>query len=111
MKRLGNEDCSKIAKFWAKTTSHGHRSTLNDDSDILKKVITGDESWVYDYDIKTKAQSSRFATTEEMKENRKTKQELCCDTKHAHFRSVSRIGKNAGISVFYLSGVNLKRTR
>ena len=30
------ENCSKIAKFWAKTTSH-----------LLKKVITGDESWVY----------------------------------------------------------------
>ena len=31
--------------------------TLNDDSDFLKKVITGDESYVYGYDIETKAQS------------------------------------------------------
>ena len=27
----------------------------NDDPDVLKKVITGDESWVYGYDIETKA--------------------------------------------------------
>ena len=33
-------------------------ATFNDDSDLLKKVITGNESWVYGYDIETKAQSS-----------------------------------------------------
>ena len=31
---------------------------FNGDKDLHKKVITGDESWVYDYDIKTKVQSS-----------------------------------------------------
>ena len=30
---------------------------FNDDSDLLKKVITGNESWEYGYDIETKAQS------------------------------------------------------
>ena len=30
-------------------------ATFNDDPDLLKKVITGDKSWVYGYDIKTKA--------------------------------------------------------
>ena len=34
-------------------------TTFSDDSDLLKKVITGDKSWVYGYDIETKAQSSR----------------------------------------------------
>lgn len=29
---------------------------INYDPDFLKKVITGDESWVYGYDIETKAQ-------------------------------------------------------
>ena len=29
--------------------------TFNDDPDLLKKVITGDESWLYEYDIETKA--------------------------------------------------------
>ena len=49
------EVCSKIAKFWTKTKSHGHRSgDANDDPDLLKKV-TGDGSWVYGgYDIETK---------------------------------------------------------
>ena len=26
---------------------------LNDDPDLLKKVVTGDESWVYGYDLET----------------------------------------------------------
>ena len=41
---------------------------------LLKKVITGDELWVYGYDIEILAQSFRFATIEEIKE--KSKQEL-----------------------------------
>ena len=28
---------------------------FNDDLDLLKKVTTGDESWVYGYDIETKS--------------------------------------------------------
>ena len=31
---------------------------VNDNPDFLKRVITGDESWMYGYDIETKAQSS-----------------------------------------------------
>ena len=27
---------------------------FNDDQDLLKKVITGDESWVYGYNIETR---------------------------------------------------------
>ena len=34
-------------------------TTLNDDPDLLKKVITGDELWVYGNDIETKTQSSQ----------------------------------------------------
>ena len=56
--RCGSEDCSKIAKFWAITMLHGHSSGDVDDPDLLKKVITSDEWWVYGYDIETKAQSS-----------------------------------------------------
>ena len=33
--------------------------TFNDDPDLLKNVITVDESWVYGYDIETKTQSSQ----------------------------------------------------
>ena len=31
-------------------------TTLNDDLDLLKVNITGGESWVYGYNIETKAQ-------------------------------------------------------
>ena len=37
---------------------------VNDDPDFVKKVITGDESWVYGYDVETKAQSSQWKHTE-----------------------------------------------
>ena len=32
--------------------------TFNDDPDLLKNVITGDEVWLYGYNIEIKAQSS-----------------------------------------------------
>ena len=38
-------------------------TTFNDDPDLLKKVITGNESWVYGYAIKTK--SSQWKRPEE----------------------------------------------
>ena len=38
--------------------------TANNDPDFLKKVITGDESWVYGYDPETKAQSSQWKSPE-----------------------------------------------
>ena len=37
---------------------------INDDLDLLKKVITGDESWIYSYDVGTKAPSSQWKHTE-----------------------------------------------
>ena len=46
-------------------------TTFNDDPDLLKKVITSDESWIYGCIIENKAQSIRFATIEEIKEKSK----------------------------------------
>ena len=40
-------------------------SKFNDNPDLLKKVKTDDESWVYGYDIETKAQSSQWKRPEE----------------------------------------------
>ena len=34
--------------------------TANKDPDFPRKVITGDESWAYDYDPETKAHSSKW---------------------------------------------------
>ena len=42
-----------------------HLRNFNDDPDLLKKVITDAESWVYGYDIETKAQSSQCKRPEE----------------------------------------------
>ncbi|XP_029665557.1 uncharacterized protein LOC115236955 [Formica exsecta] len=38
---------------------------VNDDPELLKRVITGDETWVYGYDVETKAQSSQWKLPEE----------------------------------------------
>lgn len=34
--------------------------SVRDDPNVLQRVITGDESWVYGYDVETKAQSPRL---------------------------------------------------
>ena len=39
--------------------------TFKADSDLLKKIITGDKSWLYGYDIETKAQSFKQKRPEE----------------------------------------------
>ena len=44
---------------------------FNDDSDLLKKVTTGDESGMYAYYIDTKAQSSQWKRPEERKDQKK----------------------------------------
>jgi hypothetical protein len=36
----------------------------NDNKDLLKNVITGDEMWVYGYDIETKQQSSHWKSVD-----------------------------------------------
>ena len=42
-------------------------TAFKDDPDLLKKVITGDESWVYDYGTETKDQLSLWERSEERK--------------------------------------------
>ncbi|XP_014476037.1 PREDICTED: putative uncharacterized protein FLJ37770, partial [Dinoponera quadriceps] len=34
--------------------------SVRDDPNLLQRVITGDESWVYGYDVETKVQSSQW---------------------------------------------------
>ena len=38
--------------------AQGMLTTFNKNRDLLKKVITGEESWLYGYDIEIKTQSS-----------------------------------------------------
>ena len=39
-------------------------ATFNDDPDLFKMIITGDQSYVYAYDIESKAQSSQLKSPE-----------------------------------------------
>ena len=36
-------------------------TTFKDNPDLLKRVLTNDEPWVYGYDIETKAQWKEFS--------------------------------------------------
>ena len=58
---------------------------------------------------KLKTEEETEATIEEIKE--KSKQELFWRYQKSRFRSVSRIGKNTGISVLCLKGVTFKGIR
>jgi len=42
------------------TVSHELFDRSNADENFLKNVITGDETWVYGYDVETKMQSSQW---------------------------------------------------
>ena len=64
--------------------------SVRDDPNLLQAVITGDESWVYGYDVETKAQSSQWKLPHEPRP--KSKKELIKITKY-DFLSASRIGK------------------
>ena len=48
-------------------------TTFNDNPDLLKKVITGDESWVQGYNIDTKTQSSQWKRPKEPRPKRQVK--------------------------------------
>ena len=60
--------CAKFISKLLTTDQKGLRSEIaqdtlemvSDDENVLKKVITGDESWVYGYDPETKQQCSQW---------------------------------------------------
>ena len=46
---------------------------VSDDENVLKKVITSDESWVYGYDPETKQQSSQWKRPDEPRSKKHVK--------------------------------------
>ena len=42
-------------------------TTFNDDSGVHKMIISGNELWVFGYDIETEAQTSQWKRSEESK--------------------------------------------
>ena len=71
IKRAASKTVPELLNFEQKQRRMGITqeilTTFNDDSDLLKNFISGDESWIYGYDIETKAQSARFTTIDEIK--------------------------------------------
>ena len=78
MNRAAAKIASKLRNFQQKQhcmeIGQEMLTNFNDDPNLLKKVITDDKSRGYGNDIESKAQSSGFATIEEIKE--KLKHEL-----------------------------------
>ena len=69
MKRAAKKIFPKLLNFEQKQrcmdVAQEMLTMFNDNPDLLKKVITGDESWVYGYDIEIKAQLSQWKRPEE----------------------------------------------
>ncbi|GAB1860480.1 Histone-lysine n-methyltransferase setmar-like protein [Camponotus japonicus] len=69
MKRVSAKFVPKLLNFDQKSRrmsiSQEMLNDVNDDPDLLKRVITGDETWVYGYDVETKAQSSQWKQSDE----------------------------------------------
>ena len=64
---MKREDCSRIAKFWVNTMSHGHRSGDVDDVQRLPRFAQrGHNLWrIIGYDIEANAQLSQWKHPEE----------------------------------------------
>ena len=69
MKRVAEKFVPKVLNFQHEqhrvTIAEQMLADVADDPDLLKRVITGDETWVYGYDVETKAQSSQWQFPEE----------------------------------------------
>ena len=78
--------------------------TFNNDPDLLKKVIIGDESWVYGYDIETKSQSFQWkAFCYDWRDKRKIETGAVGDTKKRVSEVFQGLEKNTAISVRIIS--------
>jgi hypothetical protein len=55
---------SREQKEFRADVAQGFLETANSDPDFLKKFMTGDESWIYDYEPETETQSSQWKSPE-----------------------------------------------
>ncbi|VEN48079.1 unnamed protein product [Callosobruchus maculatus] len=64
MSRIAAKFVPKLLNFDQKqhrvNIAHEMLESVRDDPNVLQRVITGDELWVYGYDVETKAQSSQW---------------------------------------------------
>lgn len=64
MKRVAAKFVPKLLNFEQKQrrmeVAQESLNEVNNDAELLKRLITGDETWVYGYDVETKVQSSQW---------------------------------------------------
>lgn len=69
MRRVAAKMIPKLLNFqqkqYRKEVAQQMLNDVENDPELLKRVITGDESWVYGYDVETKTQSSQWKTKSE----------------------------------------------
>ncbi|UYV81684.1 hypothetical protein LAZ67_20001963 [Cordylochernes scorpioides] len=58
--------------------------SVRDDPNLLQRVVTGDEAWVYGYDVETKAQSSQWKLPHEPSPKKRAKFEAWCIMSSCH---------------------------
>ena len=74
--------CSAFADRRTKTEPRHSQELLdrsNTDENFLKNVITGDETWVYGYDVETKVQSSQWVRKSSPRPKKSTSLSLRCE--------------------------------
>ncbi|UYV64848.1 hypothetical protein LAZ67_3002154 [Cordylochernes scorpioides] len=54
--------------------------SVRDDPNLLQRVITGDEAWVYGYDVETKAQSSQWKLPHEPRPKKSAPSSVECES-------------------------------
>jgi len=79
-------------------------SRVNSDDTFLKRIITGDETWVYGYDMETKKQSSQWIFPGESRP-KKARQ---CRSNVKVLLIASNNGLNVGGSALHVEGTILK---
>ncbi|KAG5342640.1 SETMR methyltransferase, partial [Acromyrmex charruanus] len=73
--------------------------SVRDDPNVLQRVITGDESWVYGYDVETKAQSSQWKLPHEPR-SKKVRQVRSNVKETASKEELNKITKNDFLKCF-----------
>ena len=62
-----------------------------DDPTFIKRIITGDETWVYKYDVKTAQQSSEWRGKNEPKPKKNTSKSVKKSKRCSSFSSITRV--------------------
>ena len=65
--RLVPKDLNFVQKHHRKTVAEEMISEAQSDPTFMKRIITGDETWVYEFDMETKQQSSEWRFEDEPK--------------------------------------------